>query len=148
MLGHGQRGARHHHGGGRSPRPWGYFDSSPVVYYTPPPVDLWQAIALLQMLNQPQVDYLPRLADPSQVLDPLFRPELMVDLSQGIDLSRTRGTGTLQPLPGPSVIGLYGLFEDDFEPHMVGAAPPRPRGLLVLGQKKIKKVWKPRRLRG
>lgn len=107
------------HGHGGHHRPWGYFD-----YGCP-----WPAVVL---------------ADPSQALDPLFDPAQMVDLSQGLDLSRTRGVDSA-PLPGPSIIGLYGMFESDY----VGSnkPPPRPRrGLLVLGKKKIKKAWKPRRL--
>lgn len=121
-AGHGHGGW---HGGHR--RDWGYFGYP--VYYPWPTPDPWPAAVL---------------ADPSQVLDPLFDPAQMVDLSQGLDLSRTRGIDPA-PLPGPSIIGLYGMFESDH----VGSSeqPPRPRhGLLVLGKKKIKKAWKPRRL--
>ena len=48
-------------------------------------------------------------------------------------------------IPGPAIIGLYGLFEDDFRDEVVGSAPlpPRPHGLLLLGRK-VKKAWKPR----
>jgi len=89
-----------------------------------------------------------RLVDQSQVLDPLYNPSQMIDLSQGIDLSRTRGTNSSQPLPGPAIIGFYGLFEGDFlrgEPDPP-PPPPRPRGLLLLGWKK--KSWRPRVLGG
>ena len=119
-AGHGHGGW---HGGHR--RDWGYFGYP--VYYPWPVPDPWPAVVL---------------ADPSQMLDPLFDPARMVALSQGLDLSRTRGIDPA-PLPGPSIIGLYGMFESDY----VGSSEPplRPRrGLLVLGRKK--KAWKPRRL--
>lgn len=94
---------------------------------------------------------LSRLVDPSQMFDPLFDPSQMVDLSQGIDLSRTRGVDLpeddlLQPIPGPGIVGLYGLFEGDFRRagDDVPEPPPRKRGLLLLGRKK--KAWRPRRL--
>ena len=90
-----------------------------------------------------------QLVDQTQMFDPLFNPSQMVDLSRNLDLSRTRGTASSDAiLSGPGVVGLFGLFEGDF----VGAAdvapdpPPRPRGLLLLGKKTIKKAWKPRTL--
>jgi hypothetical protein len=95
------------------------------------------------------------MVDHSQMLDPMFDPSQMVDLSQGLNLLRTRGIDLItlpeddpsQPLPGPSIIGLYGMFTGDFR-RAGDDAPPRRRGLLLLGRKQIKKAWNPRRLRG
>lgn len=113
-----------------------------------------------------------RLVDQSQETDPLYNPSQMVDLSQGFDLSRGFDPSRVQSgapprallpgpgvvgftppralLPGPGVVGLFSLFEGDF--RLVGSdepdlPPPRPRGLLLLGWKAVKKkAWKPRRL--
>lgn len=98
-----------------------------------------------------------RLADLSQMVDPLYNPSQMVDLSQGYDLSRLDSSqarnfgrspsllGHSGPhlLPGEGVVGLFGMFEGDF--FAVGGDTPSPvRGLLLLGRKTIKKPWKPR----
>lgn len=145
--GHGAHGhGAHGHGGRRGHgyrRGWGgYFDTSPVVYYPWPVYDPW-------LVPDPWPAVV--LADPSQVLDPLFDPAQMVDLSQGVDLSRldqsqARNFGRLPSLlPGPSVLGFHGLFEEDFR-VVGGESLPRRRGLLILSQKNVRKAWKPRRL--
>ena len=139
-VGSYRHGGGHGGGHGGHRRGWGYFDSSPVIYYPWPVIDP-------SLLFDPSM-----MADQSQMLDPMFDPSQMVDLSQGLDLSRTRGIDPpeddlSQPLPGPGIIGLYGMFTGDF--HRVGDdAQPRRRGLLLLSKKRIKKAWNPRRLRG
>lgn len=124
---------------------------------------------------------LSRLVDQSQALDSLYNPAQMVDLSQGYDLSDgfdpSRVPSDAPPraiLPGPGLVGLYGMFEDDYRPAWVPSnatawdetgwwsrdrivpfvggrvarwSDPRPRGLLLLGRKALKKKeWRPRRL--
>ncbi len=121
----------------------GYFDYS--NFYPHLVVDTADPSTVHRLFDSSQ------LVDQTQMFDPLFNPSQMVDLSRGIDLSRTRGTdpyvgGAAAPgalLPGPGVVGLYGLFEGDFvrgDPDPL--PPPRPRGLLLLGAKK--KAWRPR----
>lgn len=100
-----------------------------------------------------------RLADLSQMSDPLYNPSQMVDLSQGYDLSRLDssqaryfgrppsliGHAGQHLLPGPGVVGLFGMFEGDFfDTGGDTTMSPRPRGLLILGKKSVKKPWKPR----
>jgi hypothetical protein len=113
--GHGRwRGASWHHPRG------GYFDYG-GPFYPWPVVDA--SLAIDQFFDPSQ------MVDPSQVFDPLF------DSAQMVDLSRA--------LPGPGVVGLYGMFEGDFlrgDPE----PPPRPMGLLLLGARR--KAWRPRRL--